>query len=258
MRLSEQDRRHTMQRHWAHDGMHAYRQRLDALVRPGMRILHLGCGRDKAGVTRPYKDRCEVVGLDPDPSAGKRFHSAFVRGKAEAIPFEDARFDLVASEYVIEHVERPERAFAEIGRVLKPGGHTLALAPNRYSYKSLAASATPHALHQWLNKRLRGFDEADIYPTVYRANTPRRLRELARASGLQAVDVRLINNGPTWFVKLPVVFELFHLFHLAMNRYEALGPLRCALLFEAQKPEAAPDVHADASTSDVRLERAEG
>ena len=216
--------------------MHTYKRLVDKHVRPGLRILHLGCGWDKAGVTRPYTDRCEVVGLDPDPSVAERFHSTFVLGTAEQLPFEADSFDLVVSEYVLEHVERPEAAFAEVGRVLKPGGHVIALTPNRYSYKSLAAALTPHVLHQWLNKQLRGFDEADIYPTVYRANTPERLRTLAHASGLSGADVHLINNGPTWFVKLPVAFELFHLLHQAMNRFESLGPLRCALLFEAQKP----------------------
>ena len=237
MESGQRSRAEVMRQHWGRDGMYEYKRRVGQRVRPGMRLLHVGCGWDKAGVTRPYKDQCEVIGLDPDPAVAERFHSAFVLGTAEELPFEAASFDLALSEYVLEHVERPEAAFAEVGRVLKPGGRFVALTPNRHSYKALAAELTPHRLHQWLNKRLRGFDEADIYPTVYRANTTRRLGELARAGGLAEPDVRLINNGPTWFVKLPVLFEAFHLFHQAMDRFEGLAPLRCALLFEAQKSE---------------------
>jgi len=38
------------------------------------------------------------------------------------LTFPDAVFDLVISQDVMEHVPNPERAFAEIARVLKPGG----------------------------------------------------------------------------------------------------------------------------------------
>jgi SAM-dependent methyltransferase len=40
----------------------------------------------------------------------------------EQLTFEDASFDLTVTQDVFEHVLRPERAFAEIARTLKPGG----------------------------------------------------------------------------------------------------------------------------------------
>lgn len=40
----------------------------------------------------------------------------------EALTFEDERFDVVVTQDVFEHVLRPERAFAEIARILRTGG----------------------------------------------------------------------------------------------------------------------------------------
>ncbi|WP_374472770.1 class I SAM-dependent methyltransferase [Arenimonas sp.] len=58
----------------------------------------------------------------PDQHAGIRFHAGVAM---EALPFDDASFDLVTSQYGFEYARRDE-ALAEALRVLKPGG-TLAL-----------------------------------------------------------------------------------------------------------------------------------
>lgn len=50
-------------------------------------------------------------------------------GDIRALPFADARFDLVAAFDVIEHVEDDRRAFGELARVLKPGGVLLCAVP---------------------------------------------------------------------------------------------------------------------------------
>lgn len=47
----------------------------------------------------------------------------FVEGEAEQMPFGDAEFDVVVSNGVIDLIPDKEAVFAEIHRVLKPGGH---------------------------------------------------------------------------------------------------------------------------------------
>jgi SAM-dependent methyltransferase len=46
----------------------------------------------------------------------------FHRGDAEALPFADAEFDAVTANFLLPHLARPERAMAELVRVLAPGG----------------------------------------------------------------------------------------------------------------------------------------
>src|SRR3954470_13767903 len=65
----------------------------------------------------------DAVGLDVDARVAD----------AEALPFEDASFDLVFGHAVLDHLPDLDQAFAEFHRVLRPGG-TLAFAgePSRY------------------------------------------------------------------------------------------------------------------------------
>lgn len=48
-------------------------------------------------------------------------------GDVHHLPFADAAFDLVATRYSAHHWRDLERAMAEVGRVLRPGGHLLVI-----------------------------------------------------------------------------------------------------------------------------------
>lgn len=49
---------------------------------------------------------------------------------AAEMPFPDAKFDVVISIQVLEHVPNPEKVFSEIARVLIPGGHAIITVPH--------------------------------------------------------------------------------------------------------------------------------
>jgi ubiquinone/menaquinone biosynthesis C-methylase UbiE len=46
----------------------------------------------------------------------------YVRGDVSALDFPDASFDAVRCERVLQHVDDPDRAIVELGRVTRPGG----------------------------------------------------------------------------------------------------------------------------------------
>ena len=227
-----------MEKVW-HGGTHAtryYRERLDNAIQPGMRILHAGSGWDKKQVSIKYKDTCTVVGIDLDPAVAERFHSEFHLASLNKMPFEDNSFDVVFSEYVFEHLEEPDGAFQEIRRVLKPGGKLLVITPNLFSYKSLAAHFTPYSFHVWMgNIRYGRGHEADMYPTTFLCNTRGAFKRFAKKHGFQINNMAIVTNGPTWFSKFPVIFEIFQLFHLLIDRIEALSWLRCGMIVEMEK-----------------------
>jgi SAM-dependent methyltransferase len=52
-----------------------------------------------------------------------------VVSSVDSMPFQDNEFDAVLSTQVFEHLEYPEKAAAEICRVLKPGGYVLVTVP---------------------------------------------------------------------------------------------------------------------------------
>ena len=58
--------------------------------------------------------------------------STYVCDLCERIPVEDARFDYVLFNQVLEHVPYPRKALGELFRVLKPGGKLLCTVPLFY------------------------------------------------------------------------------------------------------------------------------
>jgi ubiquinone/menaquinone biosynthesis C-methylase UbiE len=81
-----------------------------------------------------YRDRgetCRVTGIDPDPNMLDRAQAKsdelgiavdLVSGRAESLPFEDGRFDVVVASLVLCSVDDLDMALAEIERVLVPDG----------------------------------------------------------------------------------------------------------------------------------------
>lgn len=105
-----------------------------AALRPGDRVLDIGCGTGSLVVLiKQLHPDADVVGLDPDPKALARgarkaerasVRARFDRGFADELPYEDASFDHVLSSLMFHHLEADvkEGALREARRVLKPGG----------------------------------------------------------------------------------------------------------------------------------------
>lgn len=94
----------------------------------GETALDVGCG--PGALTSELVSRLgasSVAACDPSPSfvaacAERNPGVGVVLGSAEALPYEDARFDHVLAQLVLHFVSDPDRAAAEMSRVLRPGG----------------------------------------------------------------------------------------------------------------------------------------
>lgn len=104
--------------------MRAVRRYLDALPK-GVRVLDAGCG--EGVLVDEYAAGLDIVGVDAN------YASERVReGSVTALPFADASFDRALCLDVLEHLtyEEQPRAFAELHRVLRPGGELFVSVPN--------------------------------------------------------------------------------------------------------------------------------
>jgi len=110
-----------------------------AVLAPGQRVLDVGCGW-AYGTHWAREAGCRVSGIDlaHDQLAWARHEMpdgaalGLAQANARALPYRDAAFDRVVSVETMEHVYRPDRAtvYAELARVLKPGGHLALSTPN--------------------------------------------------------------------------------------------------------------------------------
>ena len=100
----------------------------------GDRVLDVGCGcgldtfvaallAGPAGRSTGLDLTAEMLEWPRKAATGVSLNNVeFQEGSAEKLPFEDASFDLVISNGVLNLVPDKDAAFAEIRRVLRPGG----------------------------------------------------------------------------------------------------------------------------------------
>lgn len=159
-------------------------------LRPGLRLLDVGCG--PGTITIDLATRVapgDVVGVDSvdAPLAGAReaAESAGVRNvtfrvaDGMALPFDDGTFDVVHAHQVLQHVPDPVGMLREMRRVCRPGG---LVAARDSDYAAFAWYPAIPALDEWMA----------LYQRVARASggepdAGRRLLAWARAAGF--VDV---------------------------------------------------------------------
>jgi arsenite methyltransferase len=101
---------------------------------PGERVLDLGsgAGTDSLVAAQMVGAEGHVTGIDMTPEMLAKARAAatemdaanveFVEAEAERLPFADESFDVVISNGVIDLVPDKDAVFAELHRVLRPGG----------------------------------------------------------------------------------------------------------------------------------------
>jgi arsenite methyltransferase len=101
---------------------------------PGERVLDLGsgAGTDSLIAAQMVGEQGHVTGIDMTPEMLVKARAAaaemgagnveFVESEAERLPFPDQSFDVVISNGVIDLIPDKDAVFAELYRVLAPGG----------------------------------------------------------------------------------------------------------------------------------------
>ncbi|HXB62977.1 MAG TPA: class I SAM-dependent methyltransferase [Acidobacteriaceae bacterium] len=204
----------------------------------GSEILEIG-----SGPTNPCSQMLSEIGtvtgldIDKDVQNNQWLAKACVYGGRE-IPFADASFDACVSNFVLEHVEHPVEHFKEVARVLRPGGVYCLRTPNLFHYVSMGAHIMPHSVHLMLANRLRSLadDAHDPYPTWFRSNTRRRLRQLCRESGLAEPAITMLEPEPSYGRAHPLLFYPMMVYERVVNLSGALAGLRITILLAAHKP----------------------
>jgi SAM-dependent methyltransferase len=162
-------------------------------IRPGMRVLDVGCGtgvvtRDVCARVGP---RGTVVGLDPSRAfiarARSRARAARLLGRCTfrvgdglRLPFAGGTFDAALAVTVLLHVARGDRILEEMVRVTRPGGRVAVLDQD---YGTLALDLPDRAL----TRRIVEGHAARYYADPWSGRT---LGRRLRAAGLKGVRHR--------------------------------------------------------------------
>ena len=212
-----------------------YRKEIKRYLKPDMRLLDAGCGRNFQFIQEFATDSQMAVGADITELKPSVPGICGVRTDLQCLPFKDNSFDMVISMSVLEHLQDPERVFHEFSRVLRPKGMVILQTPNRYDYVSVIAKITPFWFHQWILSSLLGREEEDTFPTFFRANTKSQLLSLLNRANLTPVKIVLFNQYPAYLMFSSMLFRLGVLYERLTSRYAALEQLRGWILPVAQK-----------------------
>lgn len=131
-------------------------------IRPGERVLDVGCGTGSLTLAASARAGAtgEVYGIDAAPemievaaqkAAKARAKIDFRVALIERLPFPDGYFDVVLSSLMLHHLpdDLKREGFAEIYRVLKPGGRLFAVdfePPTNPVVRHLASHLGRHAM----------------------------------------------------------------------------------------------------------------
>jgi SAM-dependent methyltransferase len=193
-------------------------------------LLNIGAGLASKNPLKAFRGEvARVVGADIDPIVlnNDELDESYVVDGTH-LPFEENYFDIVFSDYVLEHVEFPEPFLREVYRVLKPGGSFFFRTPNRYHYVSVLAQHTPHWLHEFVSNRARGLsrDAHEPYLTYHRLNTKREIQTLAKKVGFSHVNLHAVECEPSYLMFSIIPFLVGVLYERTVNKFNRLSGIR--------------------------------
>jgi len=218
---------------------HPYRtfeREINRILRPEHTLLDAGCGRT-APVLVQYRGKArrlvgvDLVEFDPRVQPLELYHCDL-----KAIPLEGNCVDVVMARSVMEHVTEPALVFAEMHRVLKPGGHFVFLTANLWDYASLIAKLVPNRFHPWIVSRTEVRKEEDVFPVAYRTNTRSAIDRWASQVGFERVSFCYLGQYPSYFMFNGVLFLLATGYEKLLDKVPALGFLRGWILAILRKP----------------------
>lgn len=161
-----------------------------AAVGPGDSVLDVGCGTGVAACAalNGVGQQGTVAGLDANPdmlsvARRKSKRIEWREGRAESLPFPDAKFDAVVSQFAFMFFEDRPAALREMMRVLRPGGRmAVAVCDSLDNSAGYAAFAT-------LLERLFGPRIADSFRAPFVLGDATRLLAICAEVGIADATV---------------------------------------------------------------------
>ncbi|HEY7131043.1 MAG TPA: class I SAM-dependent methyltransferase [Candidatus Limnocylindrales bacterium] len=185
-----------------------FERRLEQLLRPGIRILDVGSGRNPTLPADRRPADCRYVGLDLsaaelDRAPAGSYDERWVADITHHVPELDGRFDLVLSFQVLEHVKPLSAAFENFRGYLRPGGVFLGQFSGTFSFFGLANRVIPDRLTAWLVDRFTDRTADSVFPASYDRCWDSAIRRIARPWADVEVEPRY--TGATYLRFLPPV-----------------------------------------------------
>lgn len=185
-------------------------------------VLEVGCGPGELSERIGRELGASIVALDISPRMVELARGSGVDarlGDAQALPFAAEIFDLAVAAWMLYHVPDVDKALGELARVLRPGGHLVAVTNYLDHMRELRALATEHGLafesafcgdngRSLLERHFAAVEELDLAGSVRFPNLEAVAAYLQSVRPLRGAEARLgdvewpfvVRRHPTIFV----------------------------------------------------------
>jgi SAM-dependent methyltransferase len=204
-------------------------------VRPEHTLLDAGCGYG-APVLRKFIDSAKrLIGIDLVNFDAQVPGITLLNRDLADTGLPDASVDVIMSRSVLEHIVDPAGMYAEMSRLLSPGGHFIFLTGNLWDYSAIIAKLVPNRYHPWIVARTQGRDERDTFPVAYKTNTRRAVRKHAAAAGFEVTSFEYLGQYPAYLLFNAPLFLVGTVYEKMIDKIAGLEFLKGWILVVLRK-----------------------
>ncbi len=155
-------------------------------------------------------DRSDIQECSVDkPYAG----ASFVCPLEDMSPLTSNTYDIAFANFVLEHVQNPERAAKEMVRIVKPGGELVLSLSNPKAPEFILASLTPTSFHQLFRQE----DHDEAYPVKYAYKSINNFIKLMAAAGWELRERRNLPATYSYLYRWPLINILSRAYDALLN-----------------------------------------
>jgi len=167
-------------------------------------ILEAGCGNRSIlsrGLRKENK-KLTIHGVDINEYAlnNKDLDKVFI-APVEKMPFKDNSYDIIFTQFMLEHLENYQVALFEMLRVLNTDGILILFFPNPTSIEAIVTRLTPYWFHVLFRKYVHKQKKAnrDTFPTYYSFRSVKNVRFFLEKNGCKKIEIKYFAETYYWF-----------------------------------------------------------
>jgi len=145
---------------WSHDAIRHAFELAARRIRPGDRVLDVGCGYASFHRLIP---NAAYIGLDPNFAGHANGAEVLAEPLSQHVAAHAGTYDAVCAFEVLEHLKSPAATFADMVRATRPGGLVILSVPHHPSaltrIPNFILNAPPNHLTWWTESALRSLAE---------------------------------------------------------------------------------------------------
>lgn len=162
------------------------------------KLIDIGCGT-KSDIAQYLKEKNQAVilhgvDIDEQASANQDLERVFICSAEEMDKYVSETYNIVFSQYLLEHVRDSEKTLKAMSRLVAKQGILAIILPNPNAPESIVTKWTPYWFHVFFKRVIQNYEnvEENTFPTCYSFNTLNNVENQLKIYGFNEVKTAYI------------------------------------------------------------------